>query len=149
MKMHMGFFGCAILLTGLLPQFGCADQNTYSVSGKVFFNEDAPIYIILVDEETAKIPFTGIRKSLVIPNAYEMKSGYTEFFFTDIQRGIYGIRCYQDLNKNGKLDRGIFGPTEPWGLSWDKKGTMKPPKFSEFSFLLESDKTDLRIDLRK
>jgi len=35
------------------------------------------------------------------------------FVFNDVKAGIYGIRCFQDQNNDGKLNIGMFGPSEP------------------------------------
>lgn len=40
------------------------------------------------------------------------------------------IAAYQDLNNDGKLNKGMFGiPTEPYGFSNNAKGSMGPPSF--------------------
>jgi len=45
----------------------------------------------------------------------EISTKKVSFEFKDVKKGIYWIRCFQDLNGNGKLDFGLFGPIEPWG----------------------------------
>ena len=53
---------------------------------------------------------------------------------TDLPAGVVAIAAYQDLNNNGKLDRGTFGiPKEPYGFSNNAKGSMGPPSFKAAS----------------
>lgn len=53
---------------------------------------------------------------------------------TDLPAGPVAIAAYQDLNNNGKLDRGTFGiPKEPYGFSNNAKGSMGPPSFKAAS----------------
>lgn len=67
----------------------------------------------------------------------------------NVPAGDYVIRCFQDLNKNGKLDFVEGGPhqrpDEPWGLyryswliDWD-----------DCKFRVDKDITGIKIDLRK
>ncbi|MEM7557664.1 MAG: DUF2141 domain-containing protein [Planctomycetota bacterium] len=52
----------------------------------------------------------------------------------DLPNGVVAIAAYQDLNNNGKLDRGTFGiPKEPYGFSNNAKGSMGPPSFKAAS----------------
>jgi uncharacterized protein (DUF2141 family) len=67
--------------------------------------------------------------------------------FLSVLGGTYGIRCFQDLNGNGKLDKGLFGPSEPWALSWTVKKRF-PPRFNDISFDLHEDKK-LNLKLSK
>ncbi len=67
--------------------------------------------------------------------------------FKNIPKGVYGIRCYQDLNGNMKLDKGLFGPKEPRAMSWSK-GRVFPPRFVAISFLLEKN-ISLKLELKK
>jgi len=49
-----------------------------------------------------------------------------------------GSRCFQDLNRNQKLDRGMFGPKEPYGLSW-KDDKCFPFDFDDVSFTVNKN----------
>lgn len=57
----------------------------------------------------------------------------------------YALRAFVDCNGNGVLDRGLFGPTEPWALSWNSGHQSFPPQFASLSFVLESH-TTVRLD---
>ena len=65
--------------------------------------------------------------------------------------GDYLITCFQDLNKNGKLDfsKGGIGehlPDEPWGYY---RPPALPPGWDTSKFKVDKDITGIKIDLRK
>jgi uncharacterized protein (DUF2141 family) len=50
-------------------------------------------------------------------------------------QGRIAIAVFQDLNKNGKLDKNIAGiPKEPYGFSLNFRPTFRGPKFEEAAF---------------
>ncbi len=56
-------------------------------------------------------------------------------FSVPLAPGTYAVAVYQDLNDNGKLDRGWFGiPTEPYGLSLNYRPTFSKPTFDDCKF---------------
>lgn len=114
-------------------------QETYRIFGEIHSpTRNGIIYIYLIDYECFNIPSYGI--DTVVIDVNSDKANYT---FTSVNKGVYGIRCFQDLNGNMKLDKGLFGPTEPWALTWKGKKRF-PPKFEDISFELRTNK---RVDL--
>jgi uncharacterized protein (DUF2141 family) len=70
-----------------------------------------------------------------------------EFSF-DIPAGEYAVAVYQDINKNGILDKGIFSiPKEPYGLSNNYRPFLSAPTYEDCKFKLDGNKT-LRIKLK-
>lgn len=66
------------------------------------------------------IAVRGTKVTLQIPN---------------LPHGKYAITAFHDKNKNGKLDKSIFGvPTERYGFSNNARGTFGPPDFESASF---------------
>jgi uncharacterized protein (DUF2141 family) len=58
--------------------------------------------------------------------------------FTDLPKGKYALSVYQDLNKNGQLDKNIFGiPKEKYGFS----NKTNKPDYKESVFDFNSDLT--------
>lgn len=56
--------------------------------------------------------------------------------------GKYAIAVYQDLNKNGILDRNWLGlPSEPYGFSNNPSTLFGPPSFQKASFYLSKNHT--------
>lgn len=65
----------------------------------------------------------------------------------DLPAGNYAIKCYQDVNDNGKFDTNGMGiPNEPYGSS-GKSSFFGPPSFSDAKFSLENNKS-LQIHLK-
>lgn len=110
-------------------------QIKYSVSGTIVLSEaKGDVYLAIADEETNNIPMEGIKKIVLKSAGKELT-----FNFTDIPKGTYTLKCFQDINGNGKLDKGMFGPKEPWFLSWNGKKRF-PPRWDDINFELDKDK---------
>jgi len=100
---------------------------------------EGTIHINVVEKKHLDIPQSGLDTILL-----KICSNSVKYEFRGIPEGTYGIRCFQDLNGNGKLDRGMFGPSEPWAMSWKEKIRF-PPRFEDISFTLQGDK---QLDLK-
>ena len=61
--------------------------------------------------------------------------------FSKIPVGTYAIAVFQDVNKNGKLDKNMLGaPTERYGFSKNIYGNFSAPDFEDVSFTVNSGK---------
>lgn len=68
-------------------------------------------------------------------------------FEQKLQEGKYAITVYQDLNKNGILDRNWLGlPSEPYGFSNNPSTFFGPPSFQKAAFYI-SENHSIRIKL--
>jgi uncharacterized protein (DUF2141 family) len=127
----------------LLP--GSSDPDHHTIRGTIYNvqqnSEEPVIRLFLLDESSFHKPYEGIRQKVI-----RVEEGKTHVGFTieNVSRGKYGLRCYQDENNNGKLDRFLVIPKEPWTLSW--KGNKKhiPPEFEDISFQVSND---IQVDL--
>jgi len=55
-----------------------------------------------------------------------------------VHDGIYAVAAYQDINENGKLDKGWFNiPKEPYGLSNNYRPSFSAPTFDDCKFKVE------------
>ena len=133
-----------IILITAIPIIGQAEQ--YRVSGSVLVEKGDILYIYLVDEDQFSIPFTGIKGIRI--ELEENKEQKIPFSFIGIPEGQYGIRVFVDTNDNGKLDRGLFGPSEPWGMSWQGEPKKGIPRFSDIAFYVDRNIEDIPIDTR-
>jgi uncharacterized protein (DUF2141 family) len=52
---------------------------------------------------------------------------------------------FYDEDRNGVLNKGLFGPSEPWGMSFNGKKVLKWPKFSNISFKVTNDISNILI----
>ena len=68
------------------------------------------------------------------------------YSFSNVEKGEYIIAAYQDLNSDGKLNMGFFGPLEPYRVF--KTNYIFKPKFTKCKFLVENDMDSLNIILK-
>ena len=62
--------------------------------------------------------------------------------------GFYAVSVYHDVNRNGKLDKNVFGaPTEPYGFSNGLRPLFSAPDFEQCSFELLSNEK-IRVSIR-
>jgi uncharacterized protein (DUF2141 family) len=57
------------------------------------------------------------------------------------------VSAFEDINENGRLDMGLFGPKEPNGF-WRQFRGHHQPRFDEVATLLDHDVLDADIVLR-
>jgi uncharacterized protein (DUF2141 family) len=95
-------------------------KEKFTVSGIVTFPKEGAIYIsLLTKEEWQKLTILSPppRTIIITLNKEQKKTRKAAFKFVRILRGAYGIRVFQDVNNNGKLDRCPYGfPKEPCGF---------------------------------
>ena len=137
-------FLLTIVIIAAIPIIGQAEQ--YRVSGSVLVEEGDILYIYLVDKDQFSIPFTGIKEIRI--ELEENNKQTIPFTFLGIPEGQYGIRVFVDTNGNEKLDRGIFGPSEPWGMSWQGEPKKGIPRFSDIAFYVDRNIEEILIDTR-
>ena len=122
------------------------EKEKFTVSGKCIVSEPGELYIFLVDEEAFKIPLTGYKKLVIKVTPNHVVERYIDFSFNALEKGKYGIRCFLDTNNNAKLDKGLFGPKEPWGMSWQGDGYKGGfPKFNDIAFAVNKDINNIKI----
>jgi uncharacterized protein (DUF2141 family) len=132
----------------LLFPFTLHSQPGFTVSGTILLKgveKTGNLYVSLVTEKLFNTPLAGYKKSILKVDANILKNKKINFRFNGVEKGRYGIRCFLDLNGNGKLDKGTFGPSEPWGMSWQGKKPFGWPKFKYIAFDVDSHITNIRI----
>jgi uncharacterized protein (DUF2141 family) len=68
-------------------------------------------------------------------------------FRFQVPRGAWALSAFEDVNGNGELDMGIFGPKEPSGF-WRKFTGWHRPDFDEVSMMVERDIENAVIALK-
>ncbi|MDR0605111.1 MAG: DUF2141 domain-containing protein [Bacteroidales bacterium] len=95
---------------------------------------------------TEKEEFAG--ENPVIGKVINISNKIETCVFDDLKEGKYAISVYQDLNKNGKLDKNFFGiPTEKYGFSNNPK-SRKVPEFKQCSFDFKKEEMLIIIKLQ-
>jgi uncharacterized protein (DUF2141 family) len=84
----------------------------------------------LHDKEDA---FPRKPEQAVATTSAPIKGGSATCVFTGVRPGTYAISGFHDENDNGRLDMGLFGPTEGWAASNDARGAFGP-KFKDAKF---------------
>ena len=116
-----------------LSNLAFSQTDSLKIAGEIHFKKPGNIFILLVDEETFKIPLTGVKKQILKITEKNLNAKKVSYKFEGIKPGIYGIRCFQDVNGNKKLDKGMFGPKEPWGMTCRVKNLRR---FQNLNILL-------------
>ncbi|MHB8416463.1 MAG: DUF2141 domain-containing protein [Myxococcales bacterium] len=68
-------------------------------------------------------------------------------FHFEVPAGRYAVSAFEDLNDDGKLAQGLFGPKEPHAFWPPFKGWHKP-RFEEVAFEVDRDLAAVEIVLR-
>lgn len=69
------------------------------------------------------------------------------YVFDKIPANTYAIATWHDANENKKIDKNFIGiPSEKYGFSLNKFGTMGPPNFDDVSFKVEKNQ-DLKLTI--
>lgn len=71
---------------------------------------------------------------------------HVEFRF-DVPAGRYAVSAFEDVNGNGKLDVGLFGPQKPSGF-FKPFCARRAPRFDDVSFDLSSASTNADVALK-
>lgn len=124
------------------------DKPYFKIKGEIHLKgikKNGNLYIMLVTEETFKTPLHSFKKLIIEIGEKEINEKKVSFQFIDIPSGRYGIRCFLDEDGNEKLNKGIFGPAEPWGMSWQGAKASGWPKFKYIAFDVDKDLMDMKI----
>ena len=73
----------------------------------------------------------------------------TTVTFKDLAPGVYGVKTYQDANRNGKFDQNWLGwPLERYGFSRDARPIFSEPGFDKTKFTLSDGENAIVIHLQ-
>lgn len=78
----------------------------------------------------------------------DVKDGKLNVSYSGLKAGTYGIAILDDENSNKKMDYGLVLPTEGFGFSNYYHTGMTRPSFSDFSFMLGTEKKEIQIKVR-
>jgi uncharacterized protein (DUF2141 family) len=67
----------------------------------------------------------------------------------DLKPGVYGVKLFQDFNRNGEFDFTWLGlPAEYYGFSNDARATFRQPGFDRAKFTLAPGARTITIHLK-
>ncbi len=110
-------------------------------------DREGTLFVYVVEEEGFASQMAGLREARIRVGQAEIAAGKVRFSFS-LPEGRYGIRCFLDLNGNSRLDKGPFGPAEPWGMSWSGPRRFGFPKFDDIAFAVNQDVRGLQIEVK-
>jgi hypothetical protein len=123
-------------------------QEPFTVSGEVTFSKDADIYLLLKTKEEEKQDSISSSRIVILKLTLEQKTAKkASFTFVGVPAGFYAIHCFQDMNKNGKLDRC------PRGFLLEPFATYRPSlllgelDWHRNKFKVDTDIIGIRIEL--
>ncbi len=132
-----------LLLACHVPTVLTADQGpatpaTLRIAGEIRFPKKGALYLVLLSRDASGKETTE-RSEVRKLSPEEAAKGIVRYEFTNVAPGRYALRCFQDVNGNGKIDIGMFGPKEPWANYRPARTRMRPPRFDEMAFELKQD----------
>ena len=81
---------------------------------------------------------------------YAAVPGMLTCTFSDVPAGRYAVAAVHDANGNKKVDGGMFGYKEPWGVSNNIRPDSRAPRFVESSVTMGDDRSlDLEVAIRR
>jgi uncharacterized protein (DUF2141 family) len=111
------------------------------ISVRISCPKGGVLHAFLVDRAMFRRPMAGLQQRV----SRVAGKGVVTLSFDGVPPGTYGVRCFLDTNGNGKLDRGWFGPTEPWGMSFHGGRPRRWPRWDEMKFTIADTDEDIRI----
>lgn len=124
------------------------EGEPFAVAGEIAFSGTAPLYLELVERDEFDGGLPSPFGLVLRPTAEEAARGRAAFSFQGVPPGTYGIRSFQDTNGTGKLETGLFGPKEPWGMYRPCRPALRGPRFDEISFIVDRDLAGLVFEVK-
>ena len=121
--------------------------KTVTVGGEAHFEKAAPIFLQLLALD-ASGKEAVVREQVVALTPEDVARRRLGFAFADLAPGRYALKAFQDVNGNGKIDIGVFGPKEPWATYRLARPKLRPPRFEEMAFDAMLSVTDVALVLR-
>ncbi len=117
----------------------------FVVNGNASFTGDGVLLLELV----TKSQFDNEENGIGIGVSTEGAEGkQVPFSFENVPAGTYVLQGFQDVNGNGELDSGAFGPSEPWVIH-GYKPSFSQPDFDKCKIEVGADVADIQIMLKK
>jgi uncharacterized protein (DUF2141 family) len=118
------------------------DGKGFTVRGAISAAKPGRIFIKMSTKEQFEKGGPGTHQAIL-----EDLGKSIEFVFYNVLPQSYCIEAFVDVNANGKLDMGAFGPKEPWGNYRFARPRMRAPRFDEMAFEVNADIDGISIRL--
>ena len=131
-----------ILTSGVYGLSFAQEKNRIIVNVDNIRSTNGTVRVALFNSEKEFLnePFLSHSKNATV--------GEMKFEFEEVPNGEYTVSIYQDVNKNGELDKNFMGiPNEPYGISREGKQMFGPPSYNDAKFSLANTNARLTISL--
>lgn len=106
--------------------------------------ESSTLYIGIYDRENE---FMGDKVHYIAE--VRVKNSTLKWTCNDLAPGKYALTVYQDVNNNGKMDKGMFGaPKEPYGFSCNPVIAFKAPTFNDCAFSYTGKPLEILVSMK-
>ena len=144
----VGFVAIVLMVTAS-PSWG--DFSGFSLEVEIRgVGEQGDVYFRLADRGAFEQPAdtNHFRIGGIIPIQTRERAGENlTFVLKNVPSGRYVLQAFQDINGNGELDIGIFGPKEPWGNYRASRPRFRAPTFEECVFDVNGSLNGIIVDL--
>jgi uncharacterized protein (DUF2141 family) len=125
-----------------------ADPGEWNVSGTIAVTKEGTVYIGLMTEEGFRNNYTFLKRVRVAVGPDELRTGRVRYEIVGVPDGTYALSVFQDVNGNGQLDSGPFGPVEPWATFRRSRPLFSGPQWEEMAFAVEKkiSGADLKLE---
>jgi uncharacterized protein (DUF2141 family) len=131
------------LLLAAMPV--CASAATLTITVENISKKGGILHVALYDEAT----WPNDEATPIADAAVPVMLPWTVVTLKDLRPGIYGLKSYQDANRNGKFDQNWIGmPLEPYGFSRDARPFLSEPGFDRTKFTLSDGANEIVIHLQ-
>ncbi len=138
----MKYFAVAFLLA-IFPAAACAATLTVKVQN--IDKKGGILHVALYD----KASWPNDDAKPVVDAVVPAMAPETTVTLSNIPPGVYGVKCYQDVNRNGKFDQDWIGlPLEPYGFSNDARPILSEPGFNRTKFAVSSGENMIVVHLQ-
>ena len=136
-----------ILLSGTVVTISAQNPDTtYTVGGVITnYKQDKTIYVAMFSNSNDFKQCKPYKKLRFSQN--QLPPDTLLFIFSEVDPGEYIIAAYQDINGDNKMNKGLFGPTEPYRIYKPNYGFFVP-KFSKCKFIVNYNITTANLALK-
>ena len=126
----------AVAVAGLVL-IAASPAPTVAITGRVLGASGAhPVYVALWDA-------AGFQSKPV----QQIRLGADGSFRFEVAPGRWAVSAFEDVNENGVLDMGLFGPKEPAAF-WRPYHAYRKPRFEDVAMQVDGTLSDANISLR-
>ena len=129
----------SLILASPVAQASTAGPRSVKLSGRIAgWSGKHPLYLALWNE----------KEFLVRPaQGRKLNAGDEALFDFDVSIGKWAVSAFEDLDGNGNLNMGMFGPTEPNGF-WKPFRAWRKPRFADVAVLIDHDTANATLQIK-